>query len=178
MVSNNPRPKQPQRHHQGRSDRKRVGKTQRLNALMPKLLGPVMQARGLTVSRIISDWPRLAGAAQHWSEPQSLKFPPGKTMEGSLMVNVASGRGPEMQMMTGEIISRINMLFGYRAVSRIAISQTAMRPKQTPKPQKIYREWGAAEKTAFQEARRSITTKASPELQKALDNLGKSLAED
>ena len=158
--------------------RKRVGKTQRLSKLMPKLLSPVMQARGLTVSRIITEWPSLAGDAHRWSEPQSLKFPPGKTVEGSLMVNVASGRGPEMQMMTQDIISRINQLFGYRAVSRIAISQTAMKPKTAPSRQKIIRDATPEEKRAFSEARGKITKQVSPELQEALDMLGKSLAQD
>ncbi len=169
-TPNKPRPKA--------SEKRRVGKSQRLSKLMPKLLGPVMQARGMTISRIITEWPRLSGSAQYWSEPQSLKFPPGKTMDGSLMVNVASGRGPEMQMMTHEIITRINQLFGYKAIARIAITQTAMRQKIKAVPPKIVREWGPEEKTAFNTARGKITSNASPELQKALDNLGKSLAED
>lgn len=158
--------------------KKRVGKTQRLNKLMPKLLGPVLQARGLTISRILTEWPQLAGTAKGWSEPQSLKFPPGKTSDGSLLVNVASGRGPEMQMMAHEIVNRINQIFGYRAIARIAITQTAMKPKSAPKRQKIIRDASPDEKRAFSEARRHITTNASPELQKALDMLGKSLAED
>ena len=175
MVSNNRDQKHKTRPYGGK---KRVGKSQRLSKLMPKLLGPVMQARGLTISRIITDWPHLAVASKDWSEPQSLKFPPGKTTEGSLTVNVASGRGPEMQMMTGELISRINQLFGYRAVSRIVISQTAMRAKKPEKALKISREWSEAEKTAFKKTHDTSLAKASPELQKALDNLGKSLAED
>jgi len=167
-------------HNSGNKNRQqnRRGKTQRLNKLMPKLLGPVLQARGLTVSRIITEWPQLAGDAREWSEPQSLKFPPGKQSEGSLMVNVASGRGPEMQMMSGEIIMRINQLFGYRAVARIAITQTVMKQKTPRIPKKIIRDATPEEKRAFSQARQKITPKASPELQKALDNLGKSLAED
>lgn len=175
MVSNSSDHK-----HKARSAgrKKRVGKTRRLNTLMPKLLGPVMHARGLTVSRIITEWPRLAGDSKDWSEPHSLKFPAGKTTDGSLTVNVASGRGPEMQMMTQEVISRINQLFGYRAVSRIVITQTAMHVKKPAKQEKIVREWSEDEKTAFRNRPEDDHTKASPELQKALDNLGKSLTKD
>ena len=175
MVSNRPDQKHTARFA---SAKKRTGKTRRLNALMPKLLGPVMHARGLTISRIITDWPRLAGDAKGWSEPHTLKFPPGKTMDGTLTVNVASGRGPEMQMMTNEVISRINQLFGYRAVNRIVITQTAMSIKKPAKQEKIVREWSLDEKTTFHNRPKGDLSKASPELQKALDNLGKSLTKD
>jgi hypothetical protein len=156
----------------------RQGRTQRLNKLLPKLLGPVMQARGLTISKIITDWPHLAGEAAGWCEPQSLKFPPGKTTEGSLAVNVASGRGPEMQMATAEIISRINQLFGYQAVMRITITQVSMKPKTRPEPPANIQKSTPEEKTAFTAARSKIDKNTSPELKEALDNLGKSLADD
>lgn len=145
---------------------------------MPKLLGPVMQARGLTMSRLITDWARLAGEAQDWSEPHALKFPPKKKVDGCLTVNVASGRGPEMQMMSDAIISRINQLFGYRAVSRITITQAAMYVQKGRKEKKNSRHANTADKAVFDTIRKTIPAKASPELQEVLDRLGKSLADD
>ena len=156
----------------------RTRKSQRLSKLLPRLLGPVTSARGLSMSRIISEWSEIAGDARTWSEPQSISFPPHKTGDGSLLVNVASGRGPEMQMMASEIIGRVNQLFGYRAVSRLSITQIAMRPKLVPREGEQKRAVTADEKRAFSAARRKIPPSSSPELREALDNLGKSLAGD
>jgi hypothetical protein len=158
--------------------RKRENKTLRLNRLLPKLIGAAARTRGLTHNNIITNWPDLAGDAAGWSAPQSLKFPTGKKIDGNLSVRVASGRGPEMQMMEAEVISRINQLFGYGAVKRITITQTAMTPKSPPEPDASVRKSTPEEKKAFTEARSKINKKADPELQKALDKLGKSLAED
>ena len=37
----------------------------------------------------------------------------------------APGRGPELQMQAPKIIERVNAFYGYRAISRIRVSQTA-----------------------------------------------------
>lgn len=159
---------------------KRKGKTRRLNQLTAGLLGPVLRARGITIHRIITEWPHIAGDAAAWSEPQTIKFPQNQKDEGSLTVTVRSGRGPEIQMLEEEIIRRCNQVFGYRAIARIVISQTAGTPLsvQTPSPHPpaypIKPDADTAK--AFDDARQKITPQTSPELRKALDTLGKSLS--
>ena len=159
---------------------KRKGKTRRLNQLTAGLLGPVLRARGITIHRIITEWPHIAGDAAGWSEPQNIKFPQNQQDEGSLTITVRSGRGPEIQMLEEEIIRQCNQVFGYRAIARIVISQTAGTPLsvQTPSPQPPARPIKPDVDTAkaFDEARQKIATQASPELRQALDTLGKSLS--
>ena len=161
----------------------------RLNLLTTGLLGPALRARGITIHRIITEWPHIAGDAATWSEPQAIKFPNyqhggSQQDEGTLTITVRSGRGPEIQMLEGEIISRCNQVFGYRAIGRIAISQTTGTPladaadRKSPQPQPIpsHIKPDQATAQAFDEARQTITTDASPALRQALDRLGKSLS--
>ena len=109
-------------------DRKtnRRGKPTRLNSLTEKLIGPAMMARGFSHSRIVTEWPQVASTAADWSEPASITFPRGQSRDGTLQVNIRSGRGPEMQMMIPAIIENCNAVFGYAAVARITITQVAM----------------------------------------------------
>ena len=159
---------------------KRKGKTRRLNQLTAGLLGPVLRARGITIHRIITEWPHIAGDAAAWSEPQNIKFPQNQQDEGSLTITVRSGRGPEIQMLEEEIIRRCNQVFGYRALARIVISQTAGTPlgAQTPAPQPTPStiKPDADTAKAFDDARQKIAPQTSPEVRQALDTLGKSLS--
>ena len=159
---------------------KRKGKTRRLNQLTAGLLGPVLRARGITIHRIITEWPHIAGDAAAWSEPQNIKFPQNQQDEGSLTITVRSGRGPEIQMLEEEIIRRCNQVFGYRAIARIVISQTAGTPLsvQTPTLQPAARPTipDADTAKAYDEAREKIAPQTSPELRQAIDTLGKSLS--
>ena len=158
---------------------KRKGKTRRLNQLTAGLLGPVLRARGITIHRMITEWPHIAGDAAAWSEPQNIKFPQNQQDEGILTVTVRSGRGPEIQMLEEEIIRRCNQVFGYRALARIVISQTAGTPggaKTSPQPIPSTIKPDADTAKAFDDARQKIAPQTSPELRQALDTLRKSLS--
>ena len=97
-----------------------------------------------------------------------------------MTITVRSGRGPEIQMLEEEIIRRCNQVFGYRALARIVISQTAGTPlgAQTPAPQPTPStiKPDADTAKAFDDARQKIAPQTSPELRQALDTLGKSLS--
>lgn len=151
----------------------RSGKTTRLGRLAEKLLGPALAARGFSHHRIITEWPRIAGDAAQWSEPATITFPKGQTRDGTLVVNIRSGRGPEMQMLIPSILEQCNAVFGYQAVSRITITQVAMeQPGQPPPPAPAPAPAASPGDPPALDAPDGI----SPELHKALDNLGKSLA--
>ena len=159
---------------------KRQGKSRRLNQLTAHLLGPSLRARGITIHRIVTEWQTIAGDAASWSEPASISFPQGQQDHGTLTVAVQSGRGPEMQMLETTIVKHCNQVFGYRAIDRITISQTTLTPLRPadmplpPAPNTIKPDAESA--VQIQKTRLEITTSSSPELRKALDNLGKSLS--
>jgi len=159
---------------------KRQGKSRRLNQLTAHLLGPSLRARGITINRIVTEWPSIAGDAAPWSEPASIRFPQGQQDHGTLTVAVQSGRGPEMQMLEPMIVKHCNQIFGYRAIDRITISQTTLTPLAVadmplpPAPNTIKPDAETA--AQIQKTRQEITAETSDKLRKALDNLGKSLS--
>ena len=158
-------------------DRKtnRRGKPTRLNSLTEKLIGPAMMARGFSHSRIVTEWPQAASTAADWSEPASITFPRGQSRDGTLQVNIRSGRGPEMQMMIPAIIENCNAVFGYAAVARITITQVAMDATMKGAPPEP-----AAPKADHGDKGESYplpdSLPVSEDLRKTLDNLGKSLS--
>ncbi|MCE2516302.1 MAG: DUF721 domain-containing protein [Alphaproteobacteria bacterium] len=164
----------PSRRHQPGGHRK--GRSQRLNAVTSKLIGPALRARGITINRIITEWRLIAGDAADWCEPASIRFAPNKTDDGTLTINVSSGRGPEMQMMTGELMRRVNQVFGYAAVNRITISQTTLTPSAPPSGAEARRIITPEAAEKFNQSRQQIDPEVSEDLRKALDNLGKSLS--
>ena len=146
----------------------------KLSRLTESLLGPSLVARGFTHSRLVTEWPDIAGEAAAWSEPANIRFPKGKTDDGTLVVNIHSGRGPEMQMLVPGIIEKCNAVFGYSAIGRITLTQVAMEfdsaRGKPPAPERA-EDPGEEAGTVLPE-----DLAASPELRDTLDSLGKSIA--
>ena len=143
----------------------------RLSRITESLLGPALAKRGFTHSRLVTEWPAIAGNAAAWSEPANITFPKGKSQDGTLVVNIRSGRGPEMQMMLPGIIERCNAVFGYAAIGRITLTQTAMeapaRPSAPPP--------ASAADDEQDDPGLPEDVPASPELRETLASLGRSV---
>lgn len=119
----------------------------RRSSLFPKQLGaciepltrPVLKAKGLAGSRILTQWPAIVGKelAAH-SMPEKLSFPPGKKAGGTLTISVESGFATQIQFMQPVILEKLATYFGYKAVERVVISHTqvpaATAVKRPPKP--------------------------------------------
>ena len=94
----------PIRHHQ----RKRSTRLRPLSSLAEKLVGPGLQKRSRFLAKLIADWPVIAGEAAAFCLPVDLQFQKNKRLDGTLVLSVVSGRGPQLQMMSGELITRVN----------------------------------------------------------------------
>lgn len=95
----------------------------RLSKLVDPMIEPSARARGFVLSRLISEWQQIVGDMATWCQPVEMKFSKGETINGSLKLAIASGRGPEASLQTQNIISRVNAAFGYAAISRITLVQ-------------------------------------------------------
>ncbi|MGC6484792.1 MAG: DUF721 domain-containing protein [Candidatus Puniceispirillales bacterium] len=152
------------------------GKTRRLNTLTDRLISPALRRRGISLSRIVTEWQSIAGEAATWSEPAMIRFPEGESRNGTLTVSIRSGRGPEMQMLTPMIIEGCNAVFGYAAIGRISITQSAVSatgstleaPPKRRKPRPI-----SESELAVQQNR--LASVKDENIRKTLDNLGKSI---
>ena len=152
------------------------GKTRRLNTLTDRLINPALRRRGISLSRIVTEWHKIAADAAAWSEPSMIRFPEGESRNGTLTVSIRSGRGPEMQMRSQEIVEGCNAVFGYAAISRISITQTVMpaaRHHVAPQPPKRKPRPINADQARRQQ--RNLETVRDDEIRKTLDNLGKSI---
>ena len=114
----------------------RKNKMMRLSTMIDPMIAPSAKARGFAIGRIVSHWHARVGDMSSWCRPDAVSFPRDSRTDGTLRLQIASGRGPQAQAMSDVIIDRVNANFGYRAISRISLVQTLSTPVQPviPKP--------------------------------------------
>ena len=114
----------------------RANKMKRLSTMIDPMIAPSAKARGFAIGRIVSHWHDIVGDLSSWCRPETVSFPRDSSTDGTLRLQIASGRGPQAQAMSDIIIDRVNANFGYRAISRISLVQTLSPPVQqaSPKP--------------------------------------------
>ena len=152
---------------------KRASQLRRLSGLTEQLIAPAMRKRAQILGKIIAVWPELAGDAHQWCLPIDLTFTAKSRINATLVVSVASGRGPQLQMMAADLCKNINSNCGYAAIGRITIRQnfSSARPvADTNRPER------KPETMAQARLEKATSQIANPELRAALIKLGQSLA--
>jgi len=147
----------------------RLNKMRRLSTMIEPMVAPSARERGFAISRIISHWHDTVGDLSEWCRPADIHFPRGSRNNGTLKLQIASGRGPQAQAMTQQIIDAVNASFGYRAIDRITIVQSLAPTKPINKTQKLSAISGDKNIWALDERLKNIK---SPELRAALRRLG------
>ena len=148
----------------------RTNKMKRLSTMIDPMIAPSAKARGFALGRIVSHWHDIVGDVSSWCRPDAVSFPPNSRTDGTLRLQIATGRGPQAQAMSDVIIDRVNANFGYRAISRISLVQTLATPAQLasskpgPQPNQDWHDiWTLDDK---------LKDVKSPELRSALRRLG------
>ncbi|WP_323796534.1 DUF721 domain-containing protein [Nisaea sp.] len=152
--------------------RRRIGGLARLAAVAPTLSDKALRRRGFAESRIISDWPAIVGEVLSLQcAPEKMVFARGATGGGTLHLRVAGAAALEIQHQIPVLIERINMVFGYSAIARIALKQgplpkrrESLRPKLRPlKPEEV------------KQVTDSVAGVERNDLRQALEDLGKAV---
>ena len=153
----------------------RLNKMRRLSSMIEPMVAPSANERGFAISRLISHWHDIVGDTAAWCRPADIHFPRGSRNNGTLKLQIASGRGPQAQAMSAQIIDQVNAAFGYQAVGRITLVQNL--PPSTPKtpPKKPATISDAPDIWTLDEKLKHIK---SPELRAALRRLGGPVGED
>ena len=153
----------------------RLNKMRRLSTMIEPMVAPSANERGFAISRLISHWHDIVGDTAEWCRPADIQFPRGSRNNGTLKLQIASGRGPQAQSMSAQIIDQVNAAFGYQAVGRITLVQNL--PPSTPKtpPKKPATISDAPDIWTLDEKLKHIK---SPELRAALRRLGGPVGED
>ena len=165
-----------------KSKKKNIKKKRRSNTLraiasvLPKISGPALRKRGFATAEIVTRWPEIAGeimAAE--SAPDHLSFPKNSQKGGTLYISASGSVALQIQHQEPNILQRINVYFGYPAISRISISQTSHRFENIKKVKKDYIEPTPQQITQIKSATRMIS---KPDLRHALDKLGMAVQRD
>ena len=95
--------------------------------LLPEVGGAAFKRFGFVQSAIVGRWGEIVGARYaEVSAPESIRFPTGKRSDGTLTLTVTGAHAPMMQHVAPAIMERVNQFFGYAAIARIVIRQSAM----------------------------------------------------
>ena len=151
----------------------RTKKMKRLSTIVGPMIAPSAKARGFAIERIVSHWRDIVGDMSSWCRPDAVSFPRDSRTDGTLRLQITSGRGPQAQAMSDLIIDRVNANFGYGAISRISLVQTLSTPVQ-PASQKPYPDLNQDRHNIW-ELDDKIKDVKSPELRAALRRLGSPL---
>ena len=151
----------------------RANKMKRLSTMIDPIIAPSAKARGFAIGRILSHWHDIVGDMASWCRPDTVSFPRDSRTDGTLKLQIASGRGPQAQAMSDLIIDRVNAHFGYRAINRISLVQTLSTPlpPTTPYPD-LQQKQDRHDIWALDDKLKNVK---SPELRAALRRLGSPL---
>ena len=160
---------EPTRQIMPKSSKKRSNKMRRLSTMVEPMIAFSAQTRGFAISRIISHWNDIVGDAAEWCRPSNIHFPQGCRNNGTLKLQIVSGRGPQAQAMSQQIINSVNAVFGYQAIERITLVQSLTKPKQSPVLEKPANISNAKDIWSLDEKLKDLKP---PELRAALRRLG------
>lgn len=116
------------------------------SGLLKERIRTAGEARGFAVTRLLTAWAEIVGAdTAAITRPVKVGYAKGG-MGATLTLLTTSANGPMVQMQLPAIKEKVNACYGYAAISRITITQTAPSgfaegqaefiagPKQTPTP--------------------------------------------
>lgn len=123
------------------------------------------ESRGFAVSRLLTHWSETVGEAlAAVTRPVEVSY--GKGGMGATLTILTTGpQAPMIEMQKEQICERVNACYGYRAIARIRITQTAPT--------------GFAEgQAAFAPAKRAAPPLPDPEIIESSADLSKDVAND
>ncbi|MEI2688054.1 MAG: DUF721 domain-containing protein [Cypionkella sp.] len=93
--------------------------------LMKEQIRSASESRGFAVARLLTHWPEIAGA-QLAPITRPVKIGYGREgMGATLTLLTTSAHAPMVQMDLPRLKEKVNAVYGYNAIARILITQTA-----------------------------------------------------
>lgn len=158
------------------SAKKRYGRKDFLRAsdAAKGLIRPALSKRGFSETRIIVEWDAVVG--EHMGglcRPLKLGYAAREGIGGTLTLGVTGAGALEVQHLVSQIMERVNAHYGYRAVSRIRLSQIgaeafARHGKRSAAPQ--------PRPEAVTRVREAVGSVRDDGLRDALEQLGRNIS--
>jgi hypothetical protein len=111
------------RSHASPAGRRRRG-FESAGRLLSQTLKSPAEKRGFGDARLLTHWPDIVGADLA-AIARPVKITYGKGFGGTLVLLTTGAQAPLVEMQKNRIIDRVNATYGYRAVARLHITQTA-----------------------------------------------------
>lgn len=144
--------------------RRRKRGFERTSGLLTERIRKVGEKRGFAVTRLLTHWAEIVGAeVARVTRPVKVSY--GRDgFGGSLTVLVSGAMAPMLEMQKETIRQKVNACYGYNAISRIHLTQTAAT--------------GFAEGQAQFETRAAAASRPSAEVLQAAAKLSGVIADD
>jgi len=95
------------------------------SGLMRDQIRAAGESRGFAVARLLTHWPEIAGTAMA-AITRPVKVGYGREgMGGTLTLLTTSANAPMVQMDLPRLKEKVNAVYGYNAIARILLTQTA-----------------------------------------------------
>ncbi len=99
---------------------------ERTSSLLTARIREVGEARGFAVTRLLTHWEEIAGAdTARIARPIKVSYGREGGFGATLVLLTTGANAPMLEMQKDRIRDRVNGIYGYAAISRIRITQTA-----------------------------------------------------
>jgi hypothetical protein len=106
------------------SGQRRARGPERAGALLATRIREAGETRGFAVSRLLTHWAEIAGAdIARATQPVEVSY--GKGFGATLTLLVSGAHAPLIEMQKERLREKVNACYGYNAISRIRLTQTA-----------------------------------------------------
>lgn len=96
-----------------------------LHPFLSKVAEGALKKRGFPNADVLMEWPKIVGPdLAKTTYPKSLSFPTHSRRDGTLTVTTGGAFALTLEMMRPVVLERVNLYFGYTAVTRLRIVQT------------------------------------------------------
>jgi hypothetical protein len=155
------------------SGQRRARGPERAGALLASRIRAAGESRGFAVSRLLTHWPEIAGEEiARVTEPVEVTY--GKGFGATLTLLVPGAHAPMIEMQKERLREKVNACYGYNAISRIRLTQTAR--SGFAEPQAAFGHKTPAHSPEVAEAaHRTVDGVADDTLRAALEALGRNI---
>ncbi len=111
-----------------RAEKTREGRRgfSRAGALLQGQIRSAGESRGFAVSRVLTHWAEIVGAdLASLARPVDVKYGREGGLGATLTVLTTGAQAPIMEMRKEELRGRVNAAYGYNAIARVRVTQTA-----------------------------------------------------
>jgi len=99
---------------------------ERTSSLLKPRIRKAGEARGFAVTRLLTHWEEIAGPeVARMARPVEVSYGHNAGFGATLVLLTTGANAPMLEMQKEQIRERVNATYGYSAISRIRITQTA-----------------------------------------------------